>query len=365
MTGSDIVSRMEYLVDDTSMSDAEALAQLNMLLEELSAEVPIQDVTTLQFKEGISSASLPTNTTRILWLRNGSTRLDPERPKENNSAITEFYDDITTLIDTDKWTATGTVVADGSTMKIGSVAGGDSHVVSAETTTNYDLSESHMVSLEFFGQMQQATGKDHIMGFQNFYFVEDTDDATYTYVTVDGGTTLYALDDDYAAADHTFRIEITANVAHFYVDNVLKKSLAHAEDDTGYLYFTSYDANDYTYVGHVKVSSVTTGAPRYFYVDDSTVYISPVPDEEYNLILVLEKGYTALAAIGGTPDVPTNFHRILVWGLAAQFAHADEDDSKVSKWAAYWERGKQDLKMYYLSRDGYPVVEDVYSHVGK
>jgi hypothetical protein len=142
MTGADIVARMEYLVDDTAMSDAEALAQMNMLLEELSAEAPYLNTSVLQFKEGISSASLPTNTTRVVWLRNGSTRLDPERPKENDAATIEFYDDITTLIDTDKWTATGTVAADGSTMKIGSVAGGDSHVVSAETATDYSLTES-------------------------------------------------------------------------------------------------------------------------------------------------------------------------------------------------------------------------------
>jgi hypothetical protein len=154
-------------------------------------------------------------------------------------------------------------------------------------------------------------------------------------------------------------------VAHFYVDDVLKKSLAHEQDSTGNMYFKSYDANDYTYVDWVKVSSVATGAPQYFYVEGTTLYVSPVPDDEYNLNLVVEKGYVALAALSGTPDVPTNFHRTLVWGLAAQFAHADEDDAKASKWASYWERGKQDLKLYNATRDGYPVVEDVYDHVGE
>lgn len=61
---------------------------------------------------------------------------------------------------------------------------------------------------------------------------------------------------------------------------------------------------------------------------DQALWFYPVPDAAYTVHLRFTVKPTALTVDGSTPDMPSNFHDILVWGAVERWAYHQEAQSK-------------------------------------
>jgi len=87
MTGTQILARANYLVDDT-IDSAEALSIINEGLQSLSQEAPYVKVESLTITPPDNSVAIPDNVIEILWVKINQVKLEEVEPESEDPTVT-------------------------------------------------------------------------------------------------------------------------------------------------------------------------------------------------------------------------------------------------------------------------------------
>ena len=166
-----------------------------------------------------------------------------------------FYDDITDEIDENKWAIKrGVAVADGSNLKVGSTSDQYSEVESVDEI-NYPTGDDVLI-VEFRAKLPTTT-KGYVgiaLGVIGLKHVWDDTAATIATINGIGVSAGTKLDAKYTGT-HTFKIVVTSSKATFYVDGAQKAQLSHSLTGNAKIIARAYDANTYTYLDWIKITS--------------------------------------------------------------------------------------------------------------
>lgn len=106
-------------------------------------------------------------------------------------------------------------------------------------------------------------------------------------------------------------------------------------------------------------SSTSTGAPYDYTVIGNTIYFERPMDKSRTFKVLSTIPFTALSADGDIPQIPSEFHYILVSGATAM-GLMRENDPAAAAFEQDWQSGIQDLRAGYLTnqRTAYDTYPD-------
>lgn len=198
--------------------------------------------------------------TQAEWESGTLTDLVAENGKLRLQMYASFYDDITDAVDENVWEiASGVAVADGANLKVGSMSAQYSQVFSVDEFAFPATGET--LIMEFKAKIAAT-----VSGYVGIA-LRDVDEfggpaffhkfgETVTFASINGITSGAAQKLDAKYTDTcTFKIVLTSSMATFYIDGVQKAQLSHSLTGNAKIIARAYDANTYTYLDWIKITS--------------------------------------------------------------------------------------------------------------
>lgn len=99
---------------------------------------------------------------------------------------------------------------------------------------------------------------------------------------------------------------------------------------------------------------------RGYKIIGDTLTLQPVPSEDGVITLVYTAPLPHLANDDDVPNIPLNFHHLLVLYAVAKAKYADEEESMQTNMMNEYESRKSDFIRYVNRKEPAPVVKDVF-----
>ena len=113
-------------------------------------------------------------------------------------------------------------------------------------------------------------------------------------------------------------------------------------------------------------TTLSTGAPQYYYIWQETFYLRPIPDSVKTLSIYTYNEPSVITA-ASTIEIPTQYHMALVNFITAEMAAKDMNFSAAQYYMDKWERAKIAAKRFEQKRkrgDAFSYVQNEENMVG-